>query len=204
MAKFQDEKCFRLLDLPSKLRAHIYKFVVIEDTPIKTQFSYRLEREKGVLHHVSLPPQPALASTCKFVQEEVLPIFYAENHFHLGSKPLNGLKWLVEGWQGFLRDNSKHLRHVSLGMYVSLGLGSKIFNIDPTLLANGAIGGRRRLNGEDFCVCDFGEMSEELQGQKDDGQRVLDFVEGLFDKQGGRQTIFNLRRMWIGEARRGW
>jgi hypothetical protein len=81
-----------LLKLPTELQLEIYELVVIEDQPLlincPCESSYyggykeSREAEESWKNGETRPAQqPALAQTCRFIRQTVLPIFYKENVF---------------------------------------------------------------------------------------------------------------------------
>jgi hypothetical protein len=71
-----------LLSLPAELRNAIYAFAVTSDAPIPI-FPFCATTQQYTETWRVNPKPPALASVCKQLREEVLPIYYTTNAFQL-------------------------------------------------------------------------------------------------------------------------
>ncbi|KAK3624195.1 hypothetical protein LTR56_021131 [Elasticomyces elasticus] len=103
---------FPFLRLPTELREHIYRLVVVFFPSTSFDLSFELvhtrqdpeffrrtsrsklspcqtDRSISGMHlmryqHLSVPIQPALSTVCREIRAEVLPIFYGENRIYIG------------------------------------------------------------------------------------------------------------------------
>ncbi|KAK3715088.1 hypothetical protein LTR37_007298 [Vermiconidia calcicola] len=71
----------RLESLPGELRNTIYRYAVIEDSPVIAANLVDKQAKSWRSH------QPALSLTCKQIRDEVLPIYYSENAFTFRRTP---------------------------------------------------------------------------------------------------------------------
>lgn len=100
------------LDLPGEMRNEIYRYVLVQDTPISTGISWSRSyfpvrdtyRLKG--------PQPAISRICRQVRLEALSVFYGENTFLF--KAQSGMPALSERWRHVTKKYFKYLRSVTL------------------------------------------------------------------------------------------
>lgn len=96
-AKTQRSRC-SLLDLPAELRNQIYQLAVVEKKPITV--TQRIPHT-FTTYYLKPPERPALAQTCKQLQQEVLPVFFGQNTFVLdlprGHSP-QAWRELIRAW----------------------------------------------------------------------------------------------------------
>ena len=100
-------------DLPIEIRLEIYRYITTSDTPIST----RLEPyPRKAPQHLIVDCLPAMASVCRKTRQELLPIYFAENHFHVKSAQNIGPHSVLSLQQmKILAGNyAVHIRHMTL------------------------------------------------------------------------------------------
>jgi hypothetical protein len=168
---------FRLLDLPAELRNRIYHFAVVNEKPIDIIHHKRWRRAEAL-------QQPALASTCKQLRKEVLPIFYGGNSFVLDTVGdiVQDFKGVVRAWMKACGPYLSYIKSIGVSAYYdqeaedyeeSGALQSLECYLTVTLLGPGDwveiwLGG----DLEDQCICSL----EERDWSRVLGRRTSDFI----------------------------
>lgn len=201
-----------LLTLPAEIRNTIYRFVVVEgviaDTPRSMAAKGRRRDDrittftfcanKTPTQHIwrVSPPEPASTATCKQVQEEALPIYYAENVFELigignapgiGNVPLDVVHERLQHWRKFLGKYAAMLAHLQSRYVYNFSVYGHphwktyelklVVRIDltpeGTLIAQRFVEGGRTLH----CSCDLHLRLANHEYAAKDGNQLIDILE---------------------------
>ncbi|KAK4890906.1 hypothetical protein LTR27_010479 [Elasticomyces elasticus] len=149
----------RLLELPPKLRNHIFELAVT--APVPRQADPHVTGNLGS-PTTSSSAQPALARTNRLIREEVLPVFYHGNTFFMQHKWLGDLNGVMSWWQRLatkeLRRHIKRLHYAFQGSqpsgYPSIGLDLQLSSVGVCLTETGELEYSFRGGVEKVCVCD--------------------------------------------------
>ena len=146
MAATRDGNAPTLLDLPGEIRNHIYRYVVVEDGIIEPYMSKRHDTD-GKVHYIFKPGRPALASICKSIRTELLPLYYAENHFIInqwdtyircGYSSTDAICCDINHWRRFTAAYIKHVRNISIVVQMFTGSFPRgVTTIDAKMLPEG-------------------------------------------------------------------
>ncbi|KAK4892315.1 hypothetical protein LTR27_009149 [Elasticomyces elasticus] len=112
------EPVTNILSLPVELRAHIYRFVIGEPrSDVEGKCTRRAGNKPG--HWKIEDGRPPLAQTCKIIRCELLPLYYAETRFNLGTvySP-DETRCLINAWERSLGEYVTSLRVVELDRVV--------------------------------------------------------------------------------------
>lgn len=194
-----------LLSLPAELRAHIYRYAVVEDKTIRTYIEETSFTEEDIRFR-AFPLRPIIAAVSKTLRKEVLALYYGENEFDLDrqgySMDQSKLRrqdypqtecrnWTVAEWCRFLGDHANDLRNVSISEVTRIHHSkSGRRTVDEhsmkvkAILRDGTILFERKEGELSACACDLYLVARQrFLGQRMDGRCMLDVLGGGFDQR---------------------